>query len=101
MEIRHLLAESRAIWGDECLSLAQVIVRLGVVFGDLCRFDRNASKDNPSRNETELKKELGNIIFSTVRWCDDLGFDPEECIALAKRSQEKFASENVRWRSRL
>jgi len=52
MEIRHLLAESRAIWGDECLSLAQVIVRLGVVFGDLCRFDRNASKYNPSRNET-------------------------------------------------
>jgi len=31
----------------------------------------------------ELKKELGNIIFSTIRWVDDLGLDVLECLDLA------------------
>lgn len=38
--------------------------------------------------EAEIKKELGNIIFSTIRWCDDLGLSPEECIELAKTAQK-------------
>jgi len=33
---------------------------------------------------------LGNTIFSTIRFCDDLGFDPEECIELAIKCQEEF-----------
>ncbi len=80
MEIKKLLFQARQIWGDEKLSLSQIIVRMGKVFGDLCRWERNAKKDKETHTEEELKKELGNIIFSTIRWCDDLGYDPEECI---------------------
>jgi len=63
---------------------------MGKVFGDLCRFERNALKDSNVHNDKDLKKELGNIIFSTIRWCDDLGYDSEECIKIAKEAQEKF-----------
>jgi hypothetical protein len=90
MEIKQLLKLGREIWGEERLSLSQVIVRMGKVFGDLCRWERNAKKDSEFCTDEELKKELGNIIFSTIRWCDDLGYDPEECIGLAIECQRKF-----------
>lgn len=41
-------------------------------------------------NENELKKKMGNIIFSTIRWCDNLDFNPEECIDFAKKAQKKY-----------
>ncbi len=94
MEIKGLLKESRAIWGDKKLPLAQIIVRIGKVFGDICRYERNATKDVKTHTDAELKKELGNLIFSTIRHCDELGYDPEECITLAKECQVKFAKEN-------
>ena len=72
------------------MSLSQIIVRMGKVFGDICRWERDAIKDKSVHNEEELKKELGNIIFSTIRWCDDLGFDPEDCIKEAIECQKKF-----------
>ncbi|EKD58903.1 MAG: hypothetical protein ACD_56C00034G0005 [uncultured bacterium] len=90
MEIKNLLSQSRDIWGDQKLSLSQIIVRMGKVFGDICRWERNAVKDEDIHTDNELKKELGNIIFSTIRWCDDLGFDPEECIREAIEAQKKF-----------
>lgn len=90
MEIKQLLNQSREIWQDEKLSLAQIIVRLGKVFGDICRFERNAIKDKNLHTDEELKKELGNLIFSSIRFCDDLGYDPEECISLAIDCQKKF-----------
>ncbi|EKE11784.1 MAG: hypothetical protein ACD_15C00026G0003 [uncultured bacterium] len=91
MEIKSLLKKSRAeIWGNERLGLGQIIVCMGKVFGDICRWERDALKDKNIHTEEELKKELGNIIFSTIRWCDDLGFDPEECINLAIDCQKKF-----------
>ncbi len=89
MEIKELLKTSRRIWGDQKLELPQVIVRMGKVFGDICRYARN-EKPTDAPNEEELKKELGNIIFSTIRWCDDLGYDPEECINLAQEAQRKY-----------
>jgi hypothetical protein len=94
MNIKDLLAEGRAIWGDQRLTLGQIIVRLGVSVGDFCRWERNADKDRAMHTDAELKKELGNVIFSMIRWCDDLGYDPEECIRLAKDAQQKFAVEN-------
>lgn len=97
MKIDDLLAESRSIWsGERKIKLCDVIVRLGKVFGDICRWERNAIKDKELHTETELKKELGNIIFSTIKWCDDLGYKPEECIKLAidcqKNSAERLLS---------
>jgi hypothetical protein len=90
MEIKDLLTQSRGIWGTQKLTLAQIIVRMGKIFGDLCRWERNAKKDQVSHTDVELKKELGNMIFSSIRWCDDLGYDPEECIELAKQCQQDF-----------
>jgi hypothetical protein len=90
MEIKQLLQKSREIWGEEKLPLSQIIVRLGKVFGDICRYERNAPKDQELHTDEELKKELGNVIFSTIRWCEDLGYDPEECIDEAIKCQKEF-----------
>lgn len=90
MEIKNLLKQGQEIWGGEKLSLAQIIIRLGKVMGDLCRWERNAIKDVATHTDEELKKELGNIIFSTIRFCDDLGYDPEECVQIAIDCQTKF-----------
>jgi len=90
MQIKELLVESRHIRWDQKLSLAQIIVRMGKVFGDICRRERNAIKDSSTHTDEELQKELGNIIFSTVRRCDELWYDPEECIRKAIDCQQKF-----------
>lgn len=90
MEIKNLLQKGREIWGEEKLSLSQIIVRMGKVFGDICRWERNAPKDKNIHTDEELKKELGNMIFSTIRWCDDLGYDPEDCVKIAIDCQERF-----------
>lgn len=86
MTIEELLQEARKIWGDQKLTLEEIIIRQGVTIGDIHRYARDKAEAAPLP-ETELKKELGNIIFSTIRWCDDLGYDPRECIELAKQAQ--------------
>ena len=69
--------------------MEEVIIRQGVTIGDINRYARDKA-DGKVVDEVELKKELGNIIFSTIRWCSDLGYTPEECIELAKQAQRKF-----------
>ncbi len=90
MTVQDILQKSRVVWGSPKLTLSQIIVRMGKVFGDICRWERNAPKDTPTHTDKELKKELGNIIVSTVRWCEDLGYDPEECIERALKAQQEF-----------
>ncbi len=90
MNVKDLLDNGREIWGDEKLPLSQIIINLGTVYGDICRWERNTAKDKEIHTDEELKKELGNIIFSTIRWCNDLGYDPEDCIGLAINCQKKF-----------
>lgn len=90
MEILELLKQTRQIWGKQKLSLAQIIVRMGKVFGDICRWERNAVKDKKIHTKKELQKEMGNMILASIRWCDDLGFNPEECIEEAMDAQRKF-----------
>lgn len=85
-----MLNKGRDIWGKKKCSLSEIIIRMGKVFGDVCRWERNAKKDKKFHNKKELKKELGNIIFSTIRWCDDLGFNPEDCVKEAIEAQKKF-----------
>lgn len=92
MEIKNLLQKSKEIWGEEKLSLAQIIVRLGKVFGDICRWERNAAKNQDTHTDEELKKEFGNLIFASIKFCDELGYDPEECIKLAIECQEKYVA---------
>lgn len=90
MEIKNLLKQGREIWGNEKLNLSGIIIRMWKVFGDLCRWERDAIKDKDVHTDEDLKKELGNIIFSTIRWCDDLWYNPEECIEIAISCQKKF-----------
>jgi hypothetical protein len=90
MEIKELLKQGKEIWGGEKLPLAQIIVRIGKVFGDICRWERDALKDKKVHTDEDLKKELGNIIFSTIKFADELGYDPEECIQIAIDAQKKF-----------
>ncbi len=90
MEIENLLEDGKKIWGNQKLTLPQIIVRMGKVYGDICRWERNAEKDKSFHTDEELKKEFGNIIFSTIRWCDDLGYDPEDCINVAIECQENL-----------
>ena len=89
MKIRDILKVSRCIWGEERLSLPQIIVRLGKVFGDICFIQRSLEEEREA-SEKELKKELGNLVVSTIRWCDDLGFNPEECVVEAFEAQKKY-----------
>ena len=89
MHIDSLLAEARKIWGDTHMSLDHIAVAMGVVYGDICRQARN-NKEGVLIDKAELKKELGNIITSTIRWCDDLGFDPKDCIVLAQEAQSAY-----------
>lgn len=93
MEIKKLLKTAREVWGNQKLTLSQIIVRMGKVFGDICQWERNYGRNKSTHTDEELKKELGNIIFSTIRWCNDLGYDPEECIHLAIESQKKLSEE--------
>ncbi len=111
--IAALRVQGRQIWGDDKLTLPEIVTRLTVGIGDLARIvrDRSDKEPGPLQGEDsgalppagmgyrsiplvptkELKKELGNIIFSTIRWIDDLGLDVLECLDLAIEAQEKFA----------
>lgn len=102
-----LRVQAREIWGADNLTLPMIVLRLTVGVGDLARLARDGEPDVQSYVEgkgplvvdtraqdawrRELKKELGNIIFSTIRWIDDLGLDVLECLDLAIEAQEKFA----------
>ncbi len=90
MNIDALLQQGRDIWGDRRLSLSEILVRMGKVFGDLCRYERDAPKDIDLHTKDELEKEMGNIIFSTILWCDNLGLDPKVCIQKAIECQKRF-----------
>jgi len=89
MNIKEILKKEKEIWDIE-MQLSDIIPAMGKVFGDICRWQRDATKDKNLHTEEELKKELGNIITSTIRWCDNLGYDPEDCIKSAIKAQEKF-----------
>lgn len=95
-KLQELLGLGRNIWGNHRHRLDEILVRLQVGVGDLARLcrDKYVAHDQQAQDVylREMKKELGNIIFSTIRWCDDLGFDPAECIALAVEAQRKFAA---------
>ena len=90
MKIDKLIIKANEIWGDEKLSEDEIAVRLGVVYGDICRYIRDKS-DNKAVNEHKFKKELGNVIFSTIKWADQLGYSVEECLNLAIKAQTNFA----------
>lgn len=92
-DINDLLKRGRKVWGNERLSLDEIIIRLNVVLGDISRLSRDAAEKGKELDQQALKKELGNTIFSMIRWCDDLGYRPEECIGLAVKAQKQYQKE--------
>jgi hypothetical protein len=92
VEIKKILENAKDVWGPQKLTLSEIIVRMGKILGDICKWKRNSPKDRETHNDYELKKELGNLIFSTIKWCDELGYDPEECIEIAKKTQKNSVS---------
>jgi hypothetical protein len=110
LTLLDLLDLARQTWGDDYKQeLHAIVVRLMVGVGDIARIARDApdmrSYTPPAstggdpgpevvyrqRASAELAKELGNLIFSTIRWCDDLGYSPGECVRAAAVAQAKFA----------
>jgi hypothetical protein len=101
-----LRIQARQIWGNGVAApsvkhdFAGIVLRLMVGVGDLARLARDNGHVPLDDSHgavaagvnAELKKELGNIIFSTIRWIDDLGLDVLECLDLAIEAQEKFAN---------
>ncbi len=94
MEVKELLAEARKTWGNDKLTLEEIVIRMGVVLGDMNRLARD-QQEGDAINDLKLKKEMGNTIYSMIRWCDDLGFDPEECINLAKQAQLSYVQKHA------
>lgn len=87
-----LRLQGRQIWGETRHTLPEIVTRLMVGVGDLARLARDTNGDlNGGDRAQHVKKEFGNILFSTIRWIDDLGLDPIECLKLAIEAQEKFA----------
>jgi hypothetical protein len=89
MTIQELLTTARKIWGNRKMTLEEIVVAQGVTTGDIHRYLRDKKEGKPV-DEAVLKKELGNTIFSMIRWCDDLGYSPEECIQLAQAAQMAY-----------
>jgi len=92
MQIEELRNQAREIWGDEPMTLDHIVATIGVVYGDICRQARKQHEQQSVHNEA-LQKELGNLIFSCIRWCDDLGFDAQACIARAANAQQQYVAQ--------
>lgn len=92
--IAALRVQARQVWGHTRHTLPEIAIRMMVGVGDIARLARDGVSVQVSADHNhnpELKKELGNILFSTIRWIDDLGLDVLECLDLAIEAQEKFA----------
>ena len=84
----ELLQLGRSIWGERRTTASiGVAITLGVVYGDICR----SIRDN---KPADLAAEIGNVLLSTIRWCDDLGIDFEDALALAQTRQQLFVQRN-------
>lgn len=95
LTLLDLLDLARQTWGDDFRQeLPDIVQRLMVGVGDLARLARDGRPVGTYESQewdSEIKKELGNLIFSTIRWCSDLGFTPGECVRAAAVAQAKFA----------
>lgn len=93
MTFDELLTQERKIWGNDRQAIEHVVICMGKTYGDISAQAR-AKIENGNFDEGELKKELGNMIASTTRWIDDLGFDVQECLDLATESQQKYKKQS-------
>jgi len=88
--VSELLTLGREIWGEQRLTLQQIAVRLQVTVGDIARAARTED-EGQEINRAEVGKELGNLILSCIRWCDDVGIEPDLALVLATVAQRHYA----------
>ncbi len=88
MNTDDLLEQARKLWPNKATE-QDIAIAMGVIYGDICRYVRDHA-EGKEVDSTEFKKELGNIIFSTIRWCDDMGYTPEECLGLAIEAHARY-----------
>lgn len=91
MTLSEMLSEGRRIWGTPKLAPTHIVTCMGVVFGDIARCVRDIPHDEHAMEN--LKKEMGNMILSTIRWADDLRMDVTEVVGLAVMAQEEKAKQ--------
>lgn len=87
-----LLETGRDIWGDSETRCEDLPIRLAVMVGDIARVVRDADEARAPVDQDEIAKELGNFVLSAIRWADDLGLDPVECIELAAEAQRRYVA---------
>lgn len=92
--VKTLLVTGRTIWGDSETTPEDLPARLGVMTGDVSRLVRDATETSEPVDAEELAKELGNFVLSCVRWADDLGLDPTNCVEHAIAAQERYVSKD-------
>lgn len=86
-----LKVQARQIWGDRRLKLRDMALECAVFSGNVARAAYGDIELSDLMRQ-KLKVNLGNILFSAIRWIDDLSFDPLECLYLAIESQEKVVA---------
>jgi len=86
--LESMLRAGRRIWPAK-MAAPDIVICMGKVFGDVCRGVRDS-------DPAEVENELGNMIFSCIRWADDLGFDPENCVRQAMLAQQVYADRQKR-----
>jgi len=89
MNLQQLLDEERSIWGSKKQNLEHIVICMGKTYGDIAK-EARSHLEGGTVHETELKKELGNMIASTIRWIDDLGYSSDECLSLALAAQKAY-----------
>jgi hypothetical protein len=90
LTLASILADGRRRW-PERMSPAEIVVALGVVFGDLCRHQRELDESGLF-NLGEFSRELGNLVLSGVRWIDDLELSVETTLKRAAESQDRYVA---------
>lgn len=89
--IKDVLDWATQTWGENHVDVHEIVTRISVMNGDLARQARGVS-EGQAVDHHEIKKELGNFFLSSLRWARDMGYDPDECIALARNAQERYVA---------
>jgi hypothetical protein len=86
--VADLLDEGQRIWdGRPRMTLREIAVAAAVVVGDLARAARDGC------DLADVERELGNLIFSSIRWAGgDLRLDLSACLAAAVDAQRAFVA---------
>lgn len=94
--LAQVAADGRAIWaGHPFQSYLHVAAVLSHTVGDVAGAARDIQEGNLQQVLTDpaiwdLKREIGNLIATSIRIVDELGWDPADVLAAAYDCQRKY-----------